>query len=146
MHFITGGSFNGKKRWALNFYQLTFDKEEMKVVRFYDKEDIEDLLEVTKPFLLLEGIEYWIRHKIMTLEEDKIYDYFYTFFKRLKDWENSGDNHQVILIGSDITKGIVPIKKEDRLWRDVTGRIFQEAVRMADRVDVVWYGLHDQLK
>ena len=31
----------------------------------------------------------------------------------------------VILIGSDITKGIVPIDSENRTWRDVCGGVFK---------------------
>ncbi|MGP7819095.1 bifunctional adenosylcobinamide kinase/adenosylcobinamide-phosphate guanylyltransferase [Niallia sp. 01092] len=148
MHFITGGSFNGKKRWALNFYQLPIDSEDLEIVCFYEKDRIdvlEQLTEMKRPVLLLEGFEYLIQHKLSTLQEEA-FDYFQVLIKRLINWEKDGDNHQVIVIGSDITKGIVPLKKEDRLWRDWTGRIYQEAVRMADRVDVVWYGLNDQLK
>jgi adenosyl cobinamide kinase/adenosyl cobinamide phosphate guanylyltransferase len=146
MHFITGGSFNGKKKWALKLYDLSIDSEELQIIRYYDTERIVEPTEIHKPVLLLEGIEYWIQHKLSIIDEEELYDYFLTFFKRIMDWEKNGDNHQVILIGSDITKGIVPIKKEDRQWRDATGRIYQAAASMADRVDVVWYGLNDRLK
>ncbi|WP_445490587.1 bifunctional adenosylcobinamide kinase/adenosylcobinamide-phosphate guanylyltransferase [Niallia sp. 03133] len=146
MHFITGGSFNGKKKWALNLYELSLDSEELQIIRFYDNERMEESIEIHKPVLVLEGIEYWIQYKLSTLDEEETYGFFHTLFKKMKDWENSGENHQVIVIGSDITKGIVPIKKEDRQWRDATGRIYQEAVNMAERVDVVWYGINERLK
>ena len=52
----------------------------------------------------------------------------------------------VILIGTDITKGIVPIEAENRVWRDVTGRVYQDTVSICNRVDLIWYGINKRLK
>lgn len=51
-----------------------------------------------------------------------------------------------MLIGSDISKGIVPMAAEDRWWRDTTGWVYQDLVSAAERVDVIWYGISQKLK
>lgn len=61
-------------------------------------------------------------------------------------WEQANKAHQLIVIGSDISKGIVPLKQSERQWRDVTGWFYQDLVNRAKRYDVIWYGIHQQLK
>ncbi len=61
-------------------------------------------------------------------------------------WENEQRERQLVLIGSDIGKGIVPMEKDTRNWRDLVGWCFQDVTRHASRVDVIWYGLNQQLK
>ena len=53
---------------------------------------------------------------------------------------------RIIVIGTDITKGIVPIEKENRVWRDLTGRVFQDTASICERVDLIWYGISKRLK
>jgi adenosyl cobinamide kinase/adenosyl cobinamide phosphate guanylyltransferase len=36
--------------------------------------------------------------------------------------------------------------RENRLWRDVTGWAYQDLSAMADKVDVIWYGLNQTIK
>ena len=61
-------------------------------------------------------------------------------------WERAEQGRMVILIGSDITKGIVPSEAENRVWRDVTGRVFQDTASICERVDLIWYGINKRLK
>jgi adenosyl cobinamide kinase/adenosyl cobinamide phosphate guanylyltransferase len=61
-------------------------------------------------------------------------------------WEEKVINAKLILIGSDIGKGIVPVGKEDRQFRDLVGWCFQDLVEQASRVDLIWYGINQQLK
>lgn len=147
MHFITGGSFHGKKSWA-----LTFAKEQGfvngKVIRLFDakKIDIESDKEQSTDFYIMEGLEWMIKHRLQEESLEQTIVYMKTLVEELLQWERIEKNRCVFLIGSDITKGIVPIDKEDRMWRDATGLIFQQIVKKADRVDVIWYGLNERLK
>lgn len=61
------------------------------------------------------------------------------------EWETENSS-QLILIGTDIGKGIVPTDESARRYRDLVGWCFQEVARQANRVDVIWYGLGDRLK
>jgi adenosylcobinamide kinase/adenosylcobinamide-phosphate guanylyltransferase len=95
---------------------------------------------------VVEGIEEYIREECSSLDIQTCGD---TWKKRLLDWkawEMDWPKRQLIIIGSDITKGIVPLAKEERIWRDVTGWVYQDISAIADRVDVIWYGLNKQLK
>lgn len=60
-------------------------------------------------------------------------------------WEKQNETC-LYVIGVDVGKGVVPIEKEQRMFRDLVGLCFQDVAKKADRVDVVWYGLHEQLK
>ncbi|GAM12206.1 hypothetical protein SAMD00020551_0337 [Mesobacillus selenatarsenatis SF-1] len=62
------------------------------------------------------------------------------------EWENQDSQRKVILIGCDISKGIVPMVSEDRRWRDITGWIYQDIMSVAERADVIWYGISQKLK
>ena len=53
---------------------------------------------------------------------------------------------KLVVIGSDITKGIVPVEKENRLWRDVTGWAYQDLAAQADKIDIIWYGCNQTIK
>ncbi|GKU84657.1 bifunctional adenosylcobinamide kinase/adenosylcobinamide-phosphate guanylyltransferase [Niallia sp. NCCP-28] len=146
MHFITGGNFNGKRKWALNFYQLTTQNEELELLSFYKNTAIENISLLEKPVLMLVGLEYFVQEKLARLGIEETTCYFRQLFKELISWEEQEEKRRVIVIGSDITKGIVPIEKENREWRDAVGWIYQEAARNAKRVDVIWYGVNDTLK
>jgi adenosyl cobinamide kinase/adenosyl cobinamide phosphate guanylyltransferase len=66
--------------------------------------------------------------------------------EKCMQWEREITGRQLVVIGSDITKGIVPIDKEDRKWRDMTGWVYQDIVKKSERVDLIWYGINQQLK
>jgi len=62
------------------------------------------------------------------------------------DWENAAKERCFILIGTDISKGIVPMEKKNRDWRDITGWVYQDIAAKAEKVDVIWYGISRKLK
>lgn len=51
-----------------------------------------------------------------------------------------------IIICDDICSGVVPIQKENRLWRDNTGKIMQILCRNADEVVRLFCGLPEKIK
>jgi adenosyl cobinamide kinase/adenosyl cobinamide phosphate guanylyltransferase len=71
---------------------------------------------------------------------------FQDWLKEWFDWEQGSQERSLFLVGTDIGKGIVPIEKEARKWRDLTGWCFQDVAKYAERVDVIWYGLNQQIK
>lgn len=59
----------------------------------------------------------------------------------LKDFARDG-----ILICEEIGLGIVPIDREERLWRDVTGHLCCLLAQEAEEVYRVWCGIPQRLK
>ena len=51
-----------------------------------------------------------------------------------------------VIIGDEISNGVIPIEKFERKWRDETGIIYQFLASHADLVDRVWAGLAIRLK
>jgi adenosylcobinamide kinase / adenosylcobinamide-phosphate guanylyltransferase len=61
-------------------------------------------------------------------------------------WEQEKPQKKLVVIGTDITKGIVPVDRENRLWRDVTGWAYQDLAAQADKIDIIWYGCNQTIK
>ncbi|MCA0170398.1 MULTISPECIES: bifunctional adenosylcobinamide kinase/adenosylcobinamide-phosphate guanylyltransferase [Bacillaceae] len=144
MHFVTGGAYNGKSKWVKNFYGLTEDhcwksaydqtKIPLNVSRFYG--DV----------VVLEGVEQWLKGLTVESGLEECRAIWQSLLGIWRTWESERHERTVVIIGTDITKGIVPMEKEERDWRDLTGWAYQDLAAVADRVDVIWYGLNQQLK
>lgn len=142
MHFITGGAFNGKRAWVKNKFPHAI------WVSAYRG----DLLTLNIPgnsdsnIVVFEGLELWVR-EILTeksLEESRVY--FQDVWKALLSWERSRPQRCIAIIGTDITKGIVPVAQEERTWRDLTGWVYQDLASKCERMDVIWYGINQTIK
>ena len=59
---------------------------------------------------------------------------------------NSALFEDKIFIFRDIFCGVVPMSKEERAWREATGRVMQYLAGRADRVSRVFCGLEQRLK
>lgn len=57
-----------------------------------------------------------------------------------------GANPDIILICDEVGGGIVPLKKEDRIYRETVGRALCCAVKKSDRVERVMCGIGQCLK
>ena len=51
-----------------------------------------------------------------------------------------------VLIGDEISGGVVPVDKFERLWRDETGKLYRFLAGRADIVDRIFAGLPLRLK
>ncbi|HEY9577783.1 MAG TPA: bifunctional adenosylcobinamide kinase/adenosylcobinamide-phosphate guanylyltransferase [Pseudobacillus sp.] len=142
MHLITGGAFNGKKQWVKTAYRLATNPHHWH--SFYETEKIEKR---TESIIVFEGIERHVRRLVEKEEDSEAARKAWN--KGLDDWlrwEKEKEDRQVILIGTDITKGVVPANAFDRMWRDAAGWCFQDAAKQACQVIQVWYGLPQLIK
>ncbi|WP_110111948.1 bifunctional adenosylcobinamide kinase/adenosylcobinamide-phosphate guanylyltransferase [Bacillus sp. CGMCC 1.16541] len=137
MHFVFGGAFNGKRKWVRAHYcdASWFSAYEGDALPTYSEGNV----------IVIEGIEQYIKECIevgMTIEE-----VCRTFQQMVTDWQQwEVSKSQVIVIGTEIGKGIVPINAQDRAWRDACGYVYQYIVQQANVVDHIWYGLLNRLK
>ncbi|MBA4536849.1 bifunctional adenosylcobinamide kinase/adenosylcobinamide-phosphate guanylyltransferase [Bacillus aquiflavi] len=147
MHFVTGGAFNGKRKWVEERYRLK-EHQHYKWISAYELEACpESVFWDVEQFLILEGVEQWIKKLVEKYKDiETCRQKWHYFLQGWIDLEAQKQDRTLIIIGSDITKGIVPVQQVDRRWRDVTGWAFQDAANVAERVDVIWYGLATNLK
>ncbi|MTH53049.1 hypothetical protein GKZ89_06460 [Bacillus mangrovi] len=138
MHFVSGGACNGKSAWVK---QQSFWREDALWVSAYRKDQ---LPQDFKPLTVIEGLEEYIRLDSLEHGEDAVR----IWSRRMEEWISREQERRcrLVLIGTDITKGIVPVQAEDRLWRDTAGWVYQEIVRKAAEADLIWYGLATPLK
>ena len=142
MHFVTGGAFNGKRKWVKQYYS-----GDVTWLSAYELDELGAPTGELTGTVILEGIEHWVRKEIdPELSADILLDKAIEKLEHWIEWEQKEANHKLVLIGTDISKGIVPIGKTDRLQRDVVGWIYQELVQRAERVDIIWYGMAQTIK
>lgn len=134
MDFVSGGAYNGMLDWVMENYDSDY------TILQADQE-----LEVVDTNILI---------------VDKLEDTIYTncndekdgtkkwqaYYHALLEWERTATSYQLIIIGIDITGGIVPIERKDRLWRDRLGFIYQQLTNDAEHVFRIWFGIAQQLK
>lgn len=134
MDFVSGGAYNGMLDWVMENY----DRDCIILQAGQELENVEtDILVVEKL-------------------EDMIYKYcndgvdgnkqWRAYYHALLKWERTSTSHQLIMIGIDITGGVVPVEQKNRLWRDRVGFIYQQLTKDAERVFRVWFGIAQQLK
>ncbi|WLR53155.1 bifunctional adenosylcobinamide kinase/adenosylcobinamide-phosphate guanylyltransferase [Bacillus tianshenii] len=141
MHFVTGGVCQGKKKWVSNYYQL-HSASNVLWQSAYERQ-LYIPKQKTASFLIFEGVEAAIKETLVKAEDD-ICAYWNTFFEKVIEWESGGGT--CVVIGADISKGIVPMEELNRQWRDYTGWCYQTLAAKAERVDVIWCGLPQTLK
>lgn len=144
MHFITGGAYNGKRKWVKKYYK----KDQYWWLSAYDADTLIERVGTELPsIVILEGIEKWIHAQIdSTFSSDMLLNNVRHLFTPWLQWEEADSRRKLVIIGTDISKGIVPIDKRDRLWRDITGWTYQDLAGRAERADIIWYGMEETIK
>ncbi|MCM2532851.1 bifunctional adenosylcobinamide kinase/adenosylcobinamide-phosphate guanylyltransferase [Neobacillus pocheonensis] len=144
MHFITGGAFNGKRVWVKNRYMVTKGDRWLSA---YDHAPLPtDLTAMEEDLIILEGIEIWLKKLTREFNANKCRKIWNSCLGNWLMWERAKVNRKLVVIGTDITKGIVPMEKENRLWRDVTGWAYQDCAKVAEKMEIIWYGINQTIK
>ncbi len=124
MIILFGGSYNGKISYCIEKYNLS--KEEF----FYCTDQ---KLKFDKRVIC--GLHIFVKRCI----EKNIspFDYLKTNLHNMKD---------KIIISDEINSGIVPITRQERIYREECGRCMQFLCRNADEVYRIFFGLEEKLK
>ena len=125
MYLIFGGAYQGKKEYAKEQYGL--DDADF----FICHED----KEIDFHFKAVCNLEKFVLHCLRKGEEAKD-----VLEKHRKDWKSC------IMICTDISSGIVPYDKEQRAWREMTGRTMVYLGKEAEEVTRIFCGLPQKLK
>ncbi|MGR3765994.1 bifunctional adenosylcobinamide kinase/adenosylcobinamide-phosphate guanylyltransferase [Rossellomorea sp. NS-SX7] len=141
MQFVTGGAFNGKSQWVRET-----NKQKLEWVNLSEECTLPQP-DPSQNTVVLEGLEYLILNEVRKEKEmNSIRSEFHSLFETWMDWEGALTPRNVIWVGSDIGRGIVPIDSTERKWRDLTGWVYQDLVKLADSVYEIWFGLPQRLK
>lgn len=124
MILIFGGSYNGKINYTKKKYEITENDI------FYCKDTNIDF---SKKVIC--GIHIFVK-KCVVNDLDTL--------EILK--ENIDNLKDKIIITDEIGSGIVPIKKEDRLWRETLGKSIQFLAENSNEVYRIFFGLEECLK
>lgn len=128
MILITGGSFQGKKDYVKNLYNV-------------------------KENDLVDGASC----PLDAIYEAKVFDHFHEYLKRLMENGNAPQaaelaeklflkNPEIILITNELGCGIVPMERFDRDFREYTGRVCCEIVKRSSKVYRVICGIGTVIK
>lgn len=110
----------------------------VKVIDCADSHYKKMLLETECDVLILNHLHLWVRDLLDDgMEEEKIQTTILSWIK---------SNPDAIVICDELGNGIVPIKKQERIWREQTGRLMIELAKQAERVERILCGLGQRLK
>ncbi|MEK5039985.1 bifunctional adenosylcobinamide kinase/adenosylcobinamide-phosphate guanylyltransferase [Sporosarcina sp. FSL K6-3457] len=125
MHVIIGGAHNGKREYVRTMLAGR-EVEWREVGHLYNSDATQTIV--------ISGIEKWLAET--DLSEADATDYVLTTVA----------DRDVIVVLTDIGRGIVPIEAQQRKLRDACGRLYQRLMAEADEVTRIWYGLAQTLK
>lgn len=144
MHVITGGAYNGKWHFVKEFYHLTDEADFIKYSGYNNDKLPVDLLQIQTKYLIIQHLEMYVKK---FFENDaSLPSQTEAFVLNCLNWQERNPYSTLILVGDDISKGVVPTDKKEREWRDQTGLLYQRLVQASDRFDMIWYGINKQLK
>ncbi|AOR24263.1 bifunctional adenosylcobinamide kinase/adenosylcobinamide-phosphate guanylyltransferase [Clostridium taeniosporum] len=124
MILIYGGAYNGKTEFMRQKYNLN-DSD-----LFYCKDSNLDF-----SYKSIVGIHVFIKHCV--LKNISALDIIKGNLDIIKD---------KIIVCDEIGSGIVPLIKEDRLWREECGKVLQFLSQNSNKVYRIFFGLEEVLK
>lgn len=129
MQIVFGGAFNGKRQYVK---EMLSDKKPV----WHEGE----LPESGSQLTVVAGLEHWIQEQLEKQIDEE------TIHQSVENAVQLQKNQELILILTDINRGIVPIDPIERRLRDVTGRIYQTLFKEAEQITRIWYGIPQSIK
>ena len=123
MHLIIGGAYMGKFTHAMEAYH------------FSEEQVCDCEKEALRPASCVRHLEQYVLECVKKGEDPGA-----VFRNNREQWNDT------VLICRDISGGVVPMDRQERLWREETGRLCQYLSREADRVSRIFCGLEQRLK
>jgi len=142
MWLVVGGAYAGKRRIVKE------RKKDAYWVSAYHQDKWKNFLgdEFLQSEIVFEGWEEWIKEELeygRGMEEIRLH--ISQFFDSLIQQEEQGWLSPTLIM-LEMGRGIVPLEKENRMWRDLAGWILQDAAKKSSEVTYVWNGLAQTMK
>lgn len=133
MHVYIGGAYNGKRAYV----RQLLETQQKKDVAWFDGRWPKAI--PNNEVIVMAGLERMLEERIDELEEvvaEEIMTHFLEWSKK----------HELIVIVTDVGRGIVPIDRNMRKLRDMCGRMYQRLFEESTDVTRIWYGIAKPLK
>jgi adenosylcobinamide kinase/adenosylcobinamide-phosphate guanylyltransferase len=144
VYFVTGGAFQGKRKWVTQLIQETTSP--FLWVNGYEQHvDVSEVFNGDTDIIIIEGIEELIRQSLHTDGIQPREQWRDTLLKWVK-WEIEKEHRQLIIIGCEVGLGVVPMEKNARIYRDIVGWVYQDIASSSQHVVRIWCGLAEILK
>lgn len=124
MHVIFGGAFNGKRAYVEQSIQG-------RNVQWLDVVADAPILRPNVEVIVVFGVENLLEPQGKELLE------------KMEKWD---EQVEVLVIATEIGRGIVPMDASMRKLRDDVGRFYQQLFTTADSVTRIWYGISQTIK
>jgi adenosylcobinamide kinase / adenosylcobinamide-phosphate guanylyltransferase len=143
MQLVVGGAYSGKRKFVKGEFP------DCQWLSAYENESLtqwKQIYEAGDSPIVLEGWEAWIRQVWeQTKELDFVKKYFETIIDEMQ-WMEEERKQSFVLIMLEMGRGVVPIDRNERAWRDLSGWVSQMAAAKSETVHYCWHGLSRQLK
>lgn len=109
----------------------------------YELEELKIAEPINKRVAIIHGAEHYVK---ALLEKGFTHR---AFLEQLTDfirWEQEAEGRKLVVIGTDMSKGVVPMDRFMRLWRDEVGWCYQQLMKQADIAHMIWYQIPQVLK
>lgn len=124
MHVVFGGAFNGKRAYVERLVQG-------RSVQWVDATKGNPVLLPNIEVMVVFGVDHLLEQASSEL------------LVLLDEW---AERVEVIVIATEIGRGIVPMDAGQRKLRDDVGRFYQQVFRKATRITRIWYGIAQTIK
>ena len=125
MHVIFGGAFNGKRAYVEQ-------RVRGRSVQWLDVEADAHVLLPNIEVIVVFGVENLLEPKCRRVTRE--------------DWNDGMKQAEVLVIATEIGRGIVPMEASIRKLRDDVGRFYQQLFTKAESVTRIWYGISQTIK
>jgi adenosylcobinamide kinase/adenosylcobinamide-phosphate guanylyltransferase len=127
VHVILGGAFNGKRAYVEKMLHVGGKHQ----VEWIDAASETQVLSPNTEVIVVYGVEHIAEPNLGIL------------LLQLEQWD---EVVEVIVIATEIGRGIVPMEASMRKLRDDVGRFYQQLFTKADSVTRIWYGISQTIK
>ncbi|WP_028782112.1 bifunctional adenosylcobinamide kinase/adenosylcobinamide-phosphate guanylyltransferase [Thalassobacillus devorans] len=143
MQLVVGGAYSGKRKFVNREFP------DCQWLSAYENQSLDQWKLKFKTAglpVVIEGWEVWIREEREKAGElESVRNHFESILSDMHQFEKQ-TCQPIILIMLEMGRGVVPMAKGDRAWRDLSGWILQAAADKAESVHYCWHGLSRKLK
>ena len=132
MHIFIGGAYNGKHEYVRNWLK----EQDLFDVEWYIGQLPQNS---TSGTIVVSGLERVIK-PLLEQDERKLATQI------TEQLQSLDKKYRVIVIATEMGRGIVPIDQQDRQLRDTCGRLYQQLFSVSEHVTRIWYGLAEKIK
>lgn len=130
--FITGGAYQGKLQYFKDNFKTLFDCE---IIDFKSINISEYMNQENNSSKVFYNCQEYVKWAVSNKKN------------AIKEWDNLiGDSKSFCVIMNQVGNGIVPIEKEDRIYREEVGRFGCYIASKAMKVIVVTCGIGNTIK